>query len=210
MIHYFLIHDDRIDELLSPADDTLDTATKIRFEDHRDTRATGQTPPPREEFETQIQIAKALRYIYAYANKTRYLPVRMEKLDIPGASSPVDGDPTPIGRRRFGKNETLDELSKEITLNHEDCEHALVIALPRKGKDSTITGLCGNLKDEHGYKWFSCLDDGRNETPMTAILKDEKPIKENLDDFHTIQNPRRMTDEYFGMVLDKYDELVDR
>ena len=26
-IHYFLTHDDRIDELLSPADDTLDTAT---------------------------------------------------------------------------------------------------------------------------------------------------------------------------------------
>ncbi|TKX87623.1 hypothetical protein EXE43_02160 [Halorubrum sp. SS5] len=31
-----------------------------------------------------------------------------------------------------------------------------------------------------------------------------------LDDFHTVQNPRRMTDEYLSMVLDKYDELADR
>jgi len=44
-IHYFLIHDDRIDDLLAPHDDTLDASTKIRFEDHRDSRASGQTPP---------------------------------------------------------------------------------------------------------------------------------------------------------------------
>ncbi|WP_066418763.1 hypothetical protein [Halorubrum aethiopicum] len=194
-IHYFLIHDDRIDDLLSPYDDTLDTATKIRFEDHRDTRAAGQTPPPKQEFQTQVQIAKALRYIYSYANKTRYLPVRMELLDIPGATSPVEGDPTPIGRRRVGKDETLDELSEEITISHEDCEHALVIALPRKGKDSTITSICGNLKDEHGYKWFSCLDDGRNETPMTAIPNDEAPIKENLAEFG--QEPKAYDSEVF-------------
>ncbi|ELZ38750.1 hypothetical protein C471_09275 [Halorubrum saccharovorum DSM 1137] len=31
-----------------------------------------------------------------------------------------------------------------------------------------------------------------------------------LDDFHTVQNPRRMTDEYLDMVLDKYDELAGR
>jgi len=88
-------------------------------------------------------------------------------------SSPVEGDPKPIGRKRVGKDETFDEMEEEITINHEDCEHVLVVALPRKGKDSTITSLCGNLKDEHGYKWFSCLDDGRNETPMTAIPNDE-------------------------------------
>ncbi len=28
-----------------------------------------------------------------------------------------------------------------------------------------------------------------------------------LDDFHQVQNPRRMTDEYFDLVLEKYDEL---
>lgn len=30
-----------------------------------------------------------------------------------------------------------------------------------------------------------------------------------LDDFHRVQNPRRMTDEYFDLVLAKYDELVE-
>jgi len=183
-IHYFLIHDDRTSELLAPTDDTLDTATKIRFEDHCDTREAGQTPPTREEFETQVQVAKGLKYIYAYTDKTRYIPVRMEKLNVKGATSSVEGDPTPIGRRRVGKDETIDELSEEITINHEDAEHVLVIALPRKGKDSTITSICGNMMDEHNYKWFSCLDDdGRNETPMTAIPNDEPPILENLEKF---------------------------
>jgi len=110
-------------------------------------------------------------------------------------SSPVEGDPKPIGRKRVGKDETFDEMEEEITINHEDCEHVLVVALPRKGKDSTITSLCGNLKDEHGYKWFSCLDDGRNETPMTAIPNDEKPIKDNLDDFG--QEPKAYDAEVF-------------
>jgi len=164
-IHYFLIHDDRTSELLAPTDDTLDTATKIRFEDHCDTREAGQTPPTREEFETQVQVAKGLKYIYAYTDKTRYIPVRMEKLNVKGATSSVEGDPTPIGRRRVGKDETIDELSEEITINHEDAEHVLVIALPRKGKDSTITSICGNMMDEHNYKWFSCLDDGATRRP---------------------------------------------
>ena len=194
-IHYFLAHDDRIDELLSPHNNTLDPQTKIRFMDHRDARAQGLAPPPEQEFEAQVRISKALSYLHSYTDKTRYIPVRMEKLDIPGATSPVDGNPTPIGRRRVGRNETVDELSEEIQINHEDCEHALVIALPRKGKDSTITSICGNLKDEHGYKWFSCLDDGRNETPMTAIPNDEEPIKENLDDFG--QTPKAYDSEVF-------------
>ncbi|QCJ47241.1 Eco57I restriction-modification methylase domain-containing protein [Haloprofundus sp. MHR1] len=30
-----------------------------------------------------------------------------------------------------------------------------------------------------------------------------------LDDFHQVQNPRMMTDEYFEMVLQKYDELIE-
>jgi len=102
-IHYFLIHDDRIDDLLAPHDDTLDASTKIRFEDHRDSRASGQTPPPREEFETQVQVAKALRYIYSYANKTRYIPVRLEKLDIPGMSSLSRETPNPSDENESGK-----------------------------------------------------------------------------------------------------------
>jgi len=76
----------------------------------------------------------------------------MEKLNVKGATSSVEGDPTPIGRRRVGKDETIDEMEEEITINHEDAEHVLVIALPRKGKDSTITSICGNMMDEHNYK----------------------------------------------------------
>jgi hypothetical protein len=30
-----------------------------------------------------------------------------------------------------------------------------------------------------------------------------------LDDFHQVQNPRRMTDEYFELVLEKYDQLAN-
>ena len=29
-----------------------------------------------------------------------------------------------------------------------------------------------------------------------------------LDDFHQVQNPRLMDDEYFEMVLEKYDDLA--
>jgi len=193
-IHYFLIHDDRIDDLLAPHDDARRlNEDSVRGPPRQPSVRSDSTP--REEFETQVQVAKALRYIYSYANKTRYIPVRLEKLDIPGMSSPVEGDPKPIGRKRVGKDETFDEMEEEITINHEDCEHVLVVALPRKGKDSTITSLCGNLKDEHGYKWFSCLDDGRNETPMTAIPNDEKPIKDNLDDFG--QEPKAYDAEVF-------------
>lgn len=31
-----------------------------------------------------------------------------------------------------------------------------------------------------------------------------------LDDFHQAQNPRRMTDEYFDLVLEKYDDLAEQ
>ena len=30
-----------------------------------------------------------------------------------------------------------------------------------------------------------------------------------LDDFHQVRSPRRMTDGYFELVLEKYDELED-
>jgi len=38
---------------------------------------------------------------------------------------------------------------------------------------------------------------------------DRDETKFVLDDFHRVQNPRIMTDEYFEMVLKKYDELAD-
>ncbi|WP_342810557.1 hypothetical protein [Natronosalvus hydrolyticus] len=38
---------------------------------------------------------------------------------------------------------------------------------------------------------------------------DREQTKFVLDDFHRVQNPRRMTEEYFEMVLEKYDELAE-
>jgi hypothetical protein len=187
-IHYYLRHDDRLAAVLSPQNDDVEHKTKIQFRNHMRLRDGGKTPPTNAEFKTAVKVAKALQYIYSYADTTRYIPVRMEKLDLPGAKSTVKGDPTPIGRRRIGKSQKLDETAEEVLINHDDCEHVLVVALPRKGKDSTIVNICGNLKDEHGYKWFSCLDDGRNETPMTAIPNDEPPIKDNLEQFN--QGPK--------------------
>jgi hypothetical protein len=187
-IHYFLRNDDRLGEVLHPKTDDLDRQTKIQFRIHMRARDEGQQPPARQEYKTAVKVSKALRYIYAYQDTTRYVPVRMERLDIPGAKSPKEGEITPVGRRRIGKSQRLDETKEEVLINHDDCEHCLVIALPRKGKDSTIVNMCGNLKDEHGYKWFSCLDDGRNETPMTGIPNDEEPIQENLEQFN--QEPK--------------------
>jgi len=187
-IHYYLRHDDRLSAVLAPTNDKVDHDTKVKFRNHMRLRDAGKTPPPDAEFKTAVKVAKSLEYIYSYADKTRYVPVRMEKLDLEGATSSVTGDPTPIGRKRIGKSQTVDVESEEVLINHDDCEHVLVVALPRKGKDSTITSLCGNLKDEHNYKWFSCLDDGRNETPMISIPNDEEPIKENLRQFN--QRPK--------------------
>ena len=187
-VHYYLIHDDRLTDVLRQDNDSLDTKTKIRFRNDMRMRENGKSPPADKEFKTAVKVAKALEYIHSYADKTRYVPVRMEKLDLEGATSSVTGDPTPIGRKRIGKSQTVDVENEEVLINHDDCEHVLVVALPRKGKDSTITSLCGNLKDEHNYKWFSCLDDGRNETPMISIPNDEEPIKENLQQFN--QHPK--------------------
>lgn len=30
-----------------------------------------------------------------------------------------------------------------------------------------------------------------------------------LEDFHRVQNPRLMTEDYFDLVLEQYDELTD-
>ncbi|WP_198951589.1 hypothetical protein [Halorubrum salipaludis] len=48
-------------------------------------------------------------------------------------------------------------------------------------------------------------------SPTDAVSDDDRDqVAFILDDFHTVQNPRRMTDEYLDMVLDKYDDLADR
>ncbi len=182
-VHYFLVEDDRIREVLGPRSDALEQSTKMSFRLHMQMRKAGQHPPAKQEFSTAVEVAKALEYIHAYTDKTRYASVRFADLDLDGTFS-AGGEPTSIGRKRIGKRQEVDERDAAVEIDHEDCEHVLAVALPRKGKDSTIVNLCGELKDNHGYKWWSCLDDGRNETPMTAVPNDERVIKENLDEFN--------------------------
>lgn len=42
-----------------------------------------------------------------------------------------------------------------------------------------------------------------------AYRLDRPDTKFVLDDFHRVQNPRLMTEEYFDLVLEKYDELTE-
>lgn len=182
-IHRIIRDDDRIDDLLRPQDDRLDRATKYQFRQQCRLRDNGKHPPADREHATLVKISKALEYIYAYSDTSRYAPVRFERLDVQGGASSTSGPITPIGRRRVGREELVDTDEIAPTINHDDCEHVLAVALPRKGKDSMIASMCGNLKDEHGYKWFSCFDDGRNETPMIAIPSDDPNIRRNLSQF---------------------------
>jgi hypothetical protein len=43
-----------------------------------------------------------------------------------------------------------------------------------------------------------------------AYELDRRDVEFILDDFHRVQNPRLMTEEYFDLVFEKYDELAER
>jgi len=43
-----------------------------------------------------------------------------------------------------------------------------------------------------------------------AYELDRRDVEFILDDFHRMQNPRLMTEEYFDLVFEKYDELAER
>lgn len=182
-VHWLLRADDRTDAVLAPDDDRLEAATKVQFRRQCRLRDAGKHPPAEREHATLVKVAKALEYIYAYSDTSRFAPVRFGRLDVPGGATSTSGSITPIGRRRVGREQpaAIEDLAPTIT--HDDCEHVLAVALPRKGKDSMLASMCGNLKDEHGYKWFSCFDDGRNETPMVAIPADDPNIRANLEQF---------------------------
>lgn len=181
--HFLLRQDPRLDELLHPTNDRLDAAVKYQFREQKRLRDAGTHPPAEHEHATLVQIAKQLEYIHAYSDKTRYAPVRFERLDVQGGASSTSGALTPIGRKRIGSDQKTDIDDVAPSINHDDCEHVMAVALPRQGKDSMIASMCANLKTEHGYKWFSCFDDGRNETPMVAIPSDDPDIRENLAEF---------------------------
>ncbi|NHN50025.1 hypothetical protein G9464_20870 [Halostella sp. JP-L12] len=162
----------------------VDRETKLAFQKQMDIRDRGETPPDAgNEFETQVRLAIELGYLSSIRDTTPYAPVTLQQLDLPGGASSKQGDITPIGRKRMRADQAQSPDDVAPVISHEDCEHILVVALPRQGKDSTIASICGNLKDEHPYKWFSCYDDGRNETPMIATPSDDEGIKENLEEF---------------------------
>lgn len=195
---------------LDPDNDALDDVHKRNYRKlarRRNRWRNGDdiTLPLKAELVTYVAVMKAVRYIHASNDFTRMAPVTLEKLTIEGARSPIEGEPTPIGRRRVGAGSTrdLEEAAVEIPL--VDCEHLMVIANPRAGKDALLARIGGNLKDEHGYKWVSLHDDGRNETPMIAIPNDEDPIRESLARFG--QEPKGYPTKVYVPAVDLPDRL---
>jgi hypothetical protein len=195
--------DERFEEVLLPTSGCprWAAATLKRF------KSVGETPNRERLFQAIVHAARELGYLGGYADKSRYAPVVMEALDIPGASSDVqDGEQSPIGRRRLRADSTTDLEDAQVEIPHKDCEHIMILANPRQGKDSTACRICGNLKREHGYKWISLYDDGRNETPMIALPNQDPAINDVLDEFE--QEPRGyQTTVYVPATSDLPDEL---
>lgn len=197
--------------VLSPGRDGLEDKFKVlyrRFARKRRRWRDGEDVgdwPRRREYRVYVRVAIALETTYAASDKTRMAPVQLQKLDVAGARSPVEGEPTPIGRVRVSASSTVDLEDRATVINHQDCEHVLVIANPREGKDALICALAGNLKDEHGYKWVALHDDGRNETPMIAAPNDEQAIQESLDRFD--QTPKGYPTKVYAPALGLPDEL---
>lgn len=192
-LHYLLWHDERRGEVLQP-DSELDPKYQIAFRECHQMREAGERPDPAFESETLVQVAHAQGHTPGGNDLTLRAPVRMEAIDEPGARTVTDR-PTPIGRRRLKAASAADIEQRMVEIPHEDCEHILAVALPRQGKDSTIVSIGKNLMTEHGYSYFSILDDGRNETPMLAIPSDDDGINRNLERFS--QAPEALSTEVY-------------
>lgn len=170
-----------------PLADTLDidvdkaASLKATWRRHGKIRRRGRRfPEPDQELKVLSSLAKALGYMSAMSDPTRYAPVRFEAINEAGASTQVD-EPTPLGRIRIGKSSDVSIEEKTVEIPHKSCDHILAIALPRRGKDSTLASLGKNLKEEHQYSYFSIFDDGRMETPMMAVPNDDPGIQKNLE-----------------------------
>lgn len=204
-LHWRIRRDDDLSRVLSPSYDGLDAQTKARWHDHADYRVDGDAPPdPEQELETIVKIAEELGYLSSITDPTRYAPVRFGSIDEPGASTHVD-QPTPVGRLRIAKDSAVDLDERTVEIPHQSCDHIGAVALPRRGKDSTLVSFGKNLKEEHGYSYVSIMDDGRMETPMVAIPNDEQQIRENLNWFG--QEPDAMAADVFVPAM---GEVPDR
>jgi hypothetical protein len=203
--------DDDLPEILSPASDELADKHKVlyqRFATQRQRRRAGEEVedwPLRQEYRIYVRVAIALGNVHAATDKTRMAPVTMSKLNVKGARSPVEGDPTPIGRVRVSGASSTELEDRATEIEHVDCEHVMIIANPREGKDALLCAIAGNLKDEHGYKWVSLHDDGRNETPMIACPNDEDAIQQSLDQFG--QEPKGYPTKVYVPAVDLPDTL---
>jgi hypothetical protein len=178
--HWYLWLDPDRDALLRNGDELPQWAKSDFSRMHR-YRVRGRRPDPEDEYPVLLEVAKAQGYISAATDKTDYAPITLEYVDKKGYSSTVaEDDILPIGRKRMKKDTTASIEYMSASIPHEACDHILTTASPRQGKDSTNARICGNLKDQHGYKWVSILDDGRNELPMIAIPNDEEAIQRSL------------------------------
>lgn len=168
---------------------------KATWRRHGKIRERGRRyPDPEHELKVLSSMGKALGYFSSVSDTTRYAPVRFEAIDEPGAKTQVD-EPTPVGRIRISKSSDVSIEEKTVEIPHKSCDHVLAIALPRRGKDSTLASLGKNLKEEHQYSYFSIYDDGRMETPMMAIPNDDAGIQRNLERLG--QDPDSMDTEVF-------------
>jgi len=206
----YLAEQPGLEEVLAPGSDAISDETKLsyrRFADMRRRSRRGEDVriPVRQELSVYVEVAIGLGILHAATDATRFAPVRLEKLDVRGAESEIEGQPTPIGRVRVAADSTAHLEDREVVINHQDCEHVLVIANPREGKDSLIARACGNLMDEHGYKWVSLHDDGRFETSMIAAPNDEEPIKQSLERFD--QEPKGYPERVYVPAVGLPDEL---
>lgn len=193
-LHYALRLDERLPQVLSPQSSELEQTHKIRFFKHARTRAQEEHPPVMQEYVTAVAVAKALGYMDSYQDPTRYAPVRLS----PIRSSEVDSleEVRPFARRRIGSGDSVETEKRAVNIDHSSCEHFLVIALPRKGKDSTACRIIGNLTEQHNYKAFSLYDDGRHETNMWGIPADEPQMQQILEkDFG--QSPKAYPSKVF-------------
>ncbi|MWG36227.1 hypothetical protein [Halomarina oriensis] len=193
VLHWFLWCDPERERVLHPGSD-LEPWAQVGFRAvHRD-RCRGKQPGLETELKILVEVARAQEYIAGVRDMSRYAPVRLEGINEPGTQTNVE-TPSPVGRIRVGATSTRSLDDRIVEIPHQSCDHILTVALPRRGKDSTLASIGMNLKREHGYSYFSIYDDGRMETPMTAVPADEPAIKENLDRMG--QGPRAMDAEVF-------------
>ncbi|QLD84798.1 hypothetical protein HWV23_03405 [Natronomonas halophila] len=177
--HWYLWLDPDRDDVLRGSD-VAPWARSAFLRMHR-LRTRGRRPDAVDEHAVLHEIAKAQGYIAGASDRTNYAPITLEHLDKKGMRSLVkEEDLLPIGRKRMAGDSTASVEYMSAAVPHMSCDHILTTASPRQGKDSTNARICGNLKDQHGYKWVSILDDGRNELPMIAIPNDEDPIRQSL------------------------------